>query len=205
MSTLSNISILIVDDHEVIRLGLRHALTTAGVTSIVEAGSFASAALAIGQEKFNLVIIDQNLPDGRGIDLSTCIALNQPSALTILLTLEEEWHLAKIAERSEFSAYISKSTPLSTIVETIEALISGKSTFTLCAPTLTSRINRRALTLTELDVLREIDSGLTTREIALKRKSSEATIKSHLTSIYRKLGARNRVEAIKTGRSEHYL
>ena len=202
MPDFSTLRILIVDDHEIIRHGLVQALTAHGALEISEAHSFHSSISQLASGSFDLIIVDQNLGDGDGIDLSISISLYQPSATTILFTLEEDWNLAQQAQRSQFSAFINKSASLKEIVNAIALAATSPQRFAIYSSSMRSERKTllTPLTATELEILNEIHSGATTAEIALRRRNSEATVKTHLTSIYRKLNVRNRVEAIAEGR-----
>ena len=207
MGELSNLSILIVDDHELIRRGLHQALQAENARTISEAASLREATAFIATQQFDLIIIDQNLGDGTGMDLATSIALNQPSALSIMLTLDDDWHIIQQAQRSLFSIYINKSCSLKEIIAAINSSLQNPQKFSIYGSVSRESKTRydSSLTPTEIGILHEIKDGATTREIAVRRYNSEATIKTHLTAIYRKLKVRNRVEAIAEGRRRGIL
>jgi DNA-binding NarL/FixJ family response regulator len=100
-----------------------------------------------------------------------------------------------------FQAFISKRCELQEITETVKLVLAGRDFFYLRVPQISrdrkpSEKKSFKLTKTELSILSDLADGSSTREIADRRCNSEATIKTHLTSIYRKLGARNRIEAL---------
>ncbi|CAB4336014.1 unannotated protein [freshwater metagenome] len=100
-----------------------------------------------------------------------------------------------------FQAFISKRCELQEITETVKLVLAGRDFFYLRVPQISrdrkpSEKKSFKLTKTELSILSDLADGSSTREIAAQRCNSEATIKTHLTSIYRKLGARNRIEAL---------
>jgi DNA-binding NarL/FixJ family response regulator len=195
MRELSDCTILVVDDHEVVRAGLVQGLSIAGYRSVLEASSVQQAHSMISFHTIDLLVIDYQLDDGVGIDIAHAALLHNPKAKCILLTLYDDWKLVEQARRAGFSAFISKSSSLSTIVEQVERTLDAENSFHAISRNAHSQI-AIALTATEMEILDAISQGNTTREIAALRLNSEATIKSHLTSIYRKLGVRNRVEAI---------
>lgn len=207
MGELSNLSILIVDDHELIRRGLHQALMAENPAMIREAGSLREASAVIASQRFDLIIIDQNLGDGTGLDLATSISLNQPSAHSVMLTLEDDWKLIQQAQNTLFSLFINKSCSLKDIVAAITSSLRNPSSFSVHSSLRKAAAMHQELLLTptESGILHSIKDGATTREIALRRHNSEATIKTHLTSIYRKLSVRNRVEAIAEGRRRGIL
>lgn len=207
MGELSGLTILIVDDHELIRRGLHQALILESPRCIYEASSLREASAMIASQRFDLIIIDQNLGDGTGLDLATTISLNQPSTHSVMLTLEDDWSLIQQAQRALFSIFINKRCSLKDIVEAIKNSLSNPGRFSIYGsmPKDSTFHSSVTLTPTELGVLHDIEDGATTREIALRKHNSEATIKTHLTSIYRKLSVRNRVEAIAEGRRRGIL
>lgn len=199
MRSLSNSRILIIDDHQVIREGLTSALQRAGSSDLSQASSTKDGLAQIATFKFDLIIADQNLRDGRG---TTCLesarALNLATTL-VLFTVEENWSLVNLAQKSGANLFLSKATPLESIISALESAVSGENRFSFQAPALPQRVPQTpCLTTSELEVLEMISRGLTALEIALMRNNSEATIKSHTGAIYRKLGARNRVEAVRS-------
>ena len=157
--------------------------------------------MRLSTEPFDLAIIDQHLADGDGLDLAIVASLSNPACKLSLLTLEEDWKLIEQARALGFTSFISKRCEIKEIIATIKLLIHGAQHFYLRVPQIpiesaASSDRSIHLTKTEAAILEDLSAGSTTKEIAIKRCNSEATIKSHLTSIYRKLGARNRIEAL---------
>ena len=139
--------------------------------------------------------------DGSGIELAVTAALSNPDCTLVLLTLEEEWTLIEQARLLGFGSFLSKRSELSEIVSTIKQLLTNSQHFYLRVPQIplhSTILPKKSihLTKTESEILAELSDGSSTKEIAMRRCNSQATIKSHLSSIYRKLGARNRIEAL---------
>ena len=184
-----------------VRSGLHSALKSAGFLHIQQAATYAEASTRLSTEPFHLAIIDQHLGDGEGIDLAIVAGLSNPECKLILLTLEEQWHLIEQARLLGFGSFLSKRTELSEIIATVTKLLREDAYFYLRVPQVplhpTIAPERTIhLTRTESEDLTDLADGSSTKEIAIRRCNSEATIKSHLSSIYRKLGARNRIEAL---------
>jgi DNA-binding NarL/FixJ family response regulator len=185
----------------VVRSGLHSALKSAGFLHIQQAATYAEASTRLSTEPFHLAIIDQHLGDGEGIDLAIVAGLSNPECKLVLLTLEEQWQLIEQARLLGFGAFLSKRTELVEIISTMTKLLRDAPYFYLRVPQIPqyptiSHERSIHLTKTEAEVLADLSDGSSTKEIALRRCNSEATIKSHLSSIYRKLGARNRIEAL---------
>jgi DNA-binding NarL/FixJ family response regulator len=153
------------------------------------------AALAIIRtEKFDLIIVDRNLEDGDGIVLAPTIRRIHPHTISILLTEPRGWATTEAAQQLGYFEIIEGAIGEEEFTSRIEKLIAQQSPPQAIATQPPSRTH--LLSLREREILMDLATGATTEEIALKRHNSIATIKSHITSIYRKLGVRNRVEAV---------
>jgi len=178
--------ILVVDDHELIRQGLVQALRGAGHNIVGEAASLGEARAALLFTKPDLMILDVNLPDGSGLDLIT------PLAKCVVLTLGDDPDSLLIAHQRGAAAYVLKGEPVSHLLSIIEQLES--STYHFAAPALPH--NRFDLTQRELDVIQILQTGWSAKEMGSHLFLAEATVKSHLASIYRKLSVKNRTQAV---------
>jgi DNA-binding NarL/FixJ family response regulator len=201
MSELSQPRILLVDDHQIIRAALISALSANGWTEIAQANSLKSAKALISQQNFTLIIVDQHLGDGEGIDLAELALKRNPEVKLALFTFEASWAVIERARTHGFSLFISKETSLSTIISALDVVLHAPEGMAIYAPSLPKMSALISpLTKSEMEVLSLLSQGLTAREISVIRYNSEATIKSHVAAILRKLGSRNRVEAIQKAR-----
>lgn len=201
MSEFSKERVLIVDDHQVIRAGLATSLTTHGWSEIYQANSFKNASELIELHDFNLIITDQYLGDGEGIDLAPLAQEINRDIKIALFTFEANWALIERARTLGFSLFISKEASLNTIMTAFDDVMQSQDGLAIYAPSLPRKSPILApLTKSEIEVLSLLSQGLTAREIAVIRYSAEATIKSHVSAILRKLQSRNRVEAIQKAR-----
>lgn len=195
----SDLAILVVDDHGIVRKGVVSTLNAIGCTCIAEASSYSQALQISHERSFALAIIDFNLGGANGIDCALGLSMIQPEMLFILLSIEEDWQIVKAAERAGFQSFISKSAPLSDLTDSVLRAISTPGGFQFSMPQIIAAPDSERLsflTNSEIEVLTYLRKGLTTREIAQYRVCSEATVKSHLTAIYRKFGVKNRTGAI---------
>lgn len=153
------------------------------------------AALAyIRTERFDLFIVERELGDGDGIVLAPTIRRIHPYSFSILMTAPHGWATYEAARQLGFSEVIGIDSTAAEINSLAEKLLRTQSEPETSA--INSVTGVHLLSLREREILMDLATGATTEEIARKRHNSIATIKSHLTSIYRKLGVRNRVEAI---------
>jgi DNA-binding NarL/FixJ family response regulator len=188
-------SILIIDHLEIGGRGLKSALLAAGYQKVRYCLSRDEALLELATSIPDIAILNP-LPDlDETLGLIQNVKSHSAHSAIALFAIDTSWALAVNVESAGGSALIKRDVPLATILRAIEELAHNRSEFIyIGSNSATDAL--AGLTSTEREVLTSISEGLTTREIARQRHNSEATIKSHLTAIYRKLGARNRVEAI---------
>ncbi|CAN2206784.1 CitB Response regulator containing a CheY-like receiver domain and an HTH DNA-binding domain [Candidatus Nanopelagicaceae bacterium] len=153
-----------------------------------------SAIAIIRTQQFDCIVIDRELEDGDGLVLAPTIKRIQPDAISILLTSHTQWATREAAQQLGFHQVIDKRSTVDEIVSSIRILITPGNRIADRGAINVTKIH--LLSLTEREILLNLATGATTEEIALMRHNSVATIKSHLSSIYRKLEVRNRVEAI---------
>ncbi len=187
--------VLIIDDHELIRKGLVQALRIAGHNIVGEASSVAEARAQLLFTKPDLVIVDVNLPDGSGLELIT------PLIKFVVLTLGDDPSSLRVAHQRGAAAYVLKGEPVTHLLAVMEQL--ENSTYHFAAPALPE--NRFDLTQRELDVLQILQTGWSAKEMASHLFLSQATVKSHLASIYRKLEVDNRTQAIMVALANHLI
>ena len=201
MSKISERRILVVDDHHIIRAGLISALSAHGWRDISQASSLKSANDLISRESFDLILTDNYLGDGEGLNLAQPAQRHNPEVKIALFTFEANWALIERAKTLGFALFISKESSINTILTALDEVTQARDGLAIYAPSLPRKSAIiTPLTKSEIEVLSLLSQGLTAREIAVIRYNSEATIKSHVAAILRKLGSRNRVEAIQKAR-----
>ncbi|KGM00533.1 response regulator [Cellulomonas sp. NS3] len=192
------ISVMIVDDHEVVRRGIAEVVERAeGMTVIAEAGSVADGVRRAGLVRPQILLVDLQLPDGTGIDLMTQVRATQPDVKAVVLTSFDDDDALAAALEAGASAYLLKSVRGAEITEVIKAVASGR---TLLDERTVTR--RRAghedptenLTPSELKVLDLIGEGMSNREIAERLGVAEKTVKNHITSLLAKMGLQRRTQ-----------
>jgi DNA-binding NarL/FixJ family response regulator len=183
--------IVIVDDHPVVREGLVAALDRKN--GIEVAGAFASAEEALASRiAADVVILDLELPGLRGID-----AIAGFSAPVLVLTAYGAEDDVDAAIEAGAKGYLLKGASIDEIERAIDAVAQGNSYLDPRIATMVMRRGgRRRLTARERDVLRLLAAGDSNKVIARKLHITERTAKFHVTSIFNKLGADNRAQAV---------
>jgi DNA-binding NarL/FixJ family response regulator len=199
--------ILIVDDHEVVRIGIKTLLGRHTQFQVVaEAGNAQDALQQAIQHKPDVVIMDIRLPGRSGIEATQEIIKNLPETKVIVLTSYAEDALLFDAILAGASGYVLKQIGSGELVQALERVGRGES---LLDPAVTQKVFDRvrktareaqgtafaALTERELQVLALIAEGKTNKEIAEKVFLSEKTIRNYVSSILDKLNVANRAEA----------
>jgi two-component system response regulator DevR len=198
-----SIRILVVDDHILVREGLRRALSRENEFSVIgEAASKREALVQIPHHSPDVLVVDLHLPDGNGLEvIAWARALSQQMGIVALTFSKFPEHILACME-SGASSYVDKSAPISELISAIKTSSLNPLTFT--ARKITDAISLKnqsvGLTARELEILEILPTGDTVSQMAQHLFVTESTIKTHLASIYRKLGATNRVQAINAAR-----
>jgi DNA-binding NarL/FixJ family response regulator len=188
--------LLIVDDHALVREGLKRALTHEGFTQITEASSIAEARAQIAASKPDVVTIDINLPDGSGFELVSWIRGISPDMAIVVLTLNDHDNYIRAAMKAGASAFVSKSEPIPALVAAIKHSLIAPLSFSAQGLAKVFNHSHNTLTAREFDLLVQLEQGQSTAQISKTLFISPATVKTHLASIYRKLEVTNRTAAI---------
>ena len=195
--------VLIVDDHAVVRHGLKSAIETHGFEVVAVAGSINEAKAFMAQTNPDAIIVDINLPDGSGFDLVSWARKVSPATAIVVLTLNDGADYVRAAKSAGANAFIVKNAPISDLLAAIDFSISSPNAFSskrILATGIDSRLTAR-----EIDVLQSISHGSSNAAIATNLFISVPTVKSHVSSILRKLDADNRVQALSIARERGLL
>ena len=192
------VSVLLIDDHQVVRDGLRMALQREGFNVIGEASTKKEAFAQIAHKDPHVIVVDLNLPDGSGLELIAWARQISPSIGIVVLTLnDDDAHLLACLEAGA-SAYVLKRDPVRDVIAAVSHAHISPLNFS--GKGLSAAISRRekgfGLTPRELEVLALLPKGMMSAHIAAELFISEATVKTHLASIYRKLSVANRSQAV---------
>ncbi|MEO7586579.1 MAG: response regulator transcription factor [Arachnia sp.] len=195
------VGVLLVDDHPVVRTGLRAVIgSQPGVEILGEAATGEAAVVLAGHLRPDVVLCDLRLGEGMdGAQTTAALrALTPPPAVIILTTFDRDVDILRAIEAGA-AGYLLKDVSPATIVDAIQAAARGDM---VLAPELATRVMRGLrnptprLTGRELEVLQHLATGASNREIARTLFVSEATVKSHLVHIFTKLDVDSRARAI---------
>jgi DNA-binding NarL/FixJ family response regulator len=191
-------SVLIIDDHPLVRDGMRKSLAAAGFNCVGEAGSLKEAIAMIALHKPDVITVDLNLPDGNGLEIITWARKHSSSIAIIVLSLENDLELVSAASQSGAQGFISKSESADRLIVAINSVLAQPTLFisTHTIALLGRQKVQDLLSPRERMVLTQLAGELSIAEIATAMFISHATVKSHCATIYRKLETRNRRSAV---------
>jgi DNA-binding NarL/FixJ family response regulator len=201
------IRVLLCDDQEVVREGLRAILGTASNIQVVGAAADGAEAVDLVEKtKPDVVLMDLNMPVISGVQATRAIREKFPSVKVLVLTTYEadEWLFDAI--RAGAAGYLLKDTPRANLIKAIEGTFAGQTfvdsnvagkLFSQVADPAVARDTTLANSLTqrERDVLRLLAQGLSNAEIADKLYLSEGTVRNYVSAIFEKLGVSDRTRA----------
>ena len=190
-------TVVIVDDHALIRSGIAQALSKADYSIIAQAASKSEALAVLNNLAPDFCIIDLNLGDGSGSDLILEVKGLLPKTKFVILTMDDESQSLEFAKASGADAYILKSAPIDTLLNTLVELGKEAAKFRVVGKILPQpAVISFDLTPRENQILQSLGDGSTAAAMGARLFLTEATIKTHLAAIYRKLNASNRTQAL---------
>jgi len=201
------VGIMLVDDHAIVRQGLRSILEREDDMQVVAEASTAGEAMAVvGHTRPQIVLLDLKLStssDTEGLDLCAELVRLHPQLGVLVLTTFLDEHLVLQAVRAGARGYVVKDVDTSALIRAIRDVSRGESAFDARSASAMVRglnqpetSNAMKLTARESEVLRLLARGMSNRDIGAKLYISETTAKFHVGNILRKLGVTRRAEAV---------
>jgi len=201
-----SVSVVVVDDSELVRIGLKALLTTAPeVDWLGEAVDVAGALVAVQHHRPQVVLLDIRLPDGTGFDACRQITRLASETRVLILTSVEDEEMVDNAIRAGAHGYLLKEVNGRALVQAIRDVAAGKS---ILDPAITARVlalvrSNTPSTRTLIDnlspqekrVLALIADGLTNKEVAQEMNLAEKTVKNYLSTVFEKLHVTRRTQA----------
>jgi DNA-binding NarL/FixJ family response regulator len=192
--------IVVADDHPLFRAALRSAVDKAAPGAVIdECASLAEARVALGAASADLLLLDLKLSDSEGMAGLAAIRAEHPTVPVAVVSASEEGSVVRRVLALGAAGFIPKSASLPQMVEAITAILAGDG----WAPETPESdadddlaVRVASLTPSQLRILEGLKAGRLNKQIAFDLGVSEATIKAHLTSVFRKLGVHNRTQAV---------
>ena len=204
-TTGEHIRVLLVDDQELFRRGVKMMLDADGTLDLEEASDGDRALELIGVNPPDVVLLDVQMPGRSGVEICADIKSLSPSTGIIMLTASDEETDLYESIKAGASGYILKDgSTFDQVVEAVHLVAAGQS---LISPTMATKLLEEfvqmsrpqepasSLTARELDVLRQVAKGQSNKEIASELFISENTVKNHIRNLLEKLQMKSRMEA----------
>ena len=201
-----SVTLMLVDDHRMLREGLRRALEDEGFEVVGEAADGYDAVLRAPELKPDVILMDVSMPNVGGVEATRRIVQNEPERRVLMLTMHADRDLIEMSIKAGAVGYLTKDCSIEEVVSAVRMAVSGD---TALSPTLAhsmlhevhkieaaTREGDRLITPREEEVLQLVADGCSTPEVADKLFISQKTVKNHLASIYEKLNARDRTQAV---------
>jgi two-component system, NarL family, response regulator DevR len=205
MAAGEHIRVFLLDDHEIVRRGVKELLEgQAGVIVVGESGSAQEAARRIPALRPDVAILDGRLPDGSGIDVCRDVRSRDPDIKALILTSYDDDEALLAAIMAGAAGYVLKQVRGNDLIDMVRRVAAGESTLD---PAITALALERArtgrpvnkelesLTNQELRILDLIGQGMTNRQIADEMHLAEKTVKNYVSSMLAKLGLTSRTQA----------
>lgn len=207
MTTDQPIHVVLADDHQVVRHGIRQFLSTAGINVVAEAEDGEQALRLIEQHRPDVAVLDIQMPGYSGIEVARRVrARGLPVGLLILTAFDDDPFIMAALEAG-VNGFVLKTADMEEIIAAVRAVHEGKSVLDpeilpklmhAVAASHEPKTTYEPLTERELEVLRAAARGLTNKAIGLLLDISDRTVQGHLRRIFEKLNAANRTEAVVT-------
>jgi DNA-binding NarL/FixJ family response regulator len=199
------ITVVVIDDHTIVREGLEHMLEDYPDILIVAAAETGAAGIGcVSQHRPRLVLLDLSLPDMHGLDVLARLLEEAPGVRVLVLTIHDQPSIATQALRAGAHGYVLKDASREELITAIRRVAHGREYFSssvvrpllgdVAGDDLSGQLTER-----EAEILRLMAEGLSNREIAETLIVSTETVKTHVSSIFRKMHVSDRAQAVSKG------
>ena len=201
------IRLMLADDHRMLREGLGRSMREQGFDVVGEASDGAEAVSMAQRLRPDVILMDVTMPEMDGVEACRQVRLDLPGTQVVMLTMHADQEVLASAIRAGASGYLVKDCSTEEIASTVRLAASGETALSpLLAASMLNEVRKwdkaaaaeeeRVVTKREEEVLQLIADGCSTPEVAAKLYISQKTVKNHLASIYQKLDARDRTQAV---------
>ena len=201
------IRVLLADDHRMLREGLRRSLSEEGFDIVGEAENGEQAVQLAAELKPDVILMDVSMPELDGVEATRAIKAVEGAPKVVMLTMHADKEVLAEAIRAGATGYLVKDCSIDEIAEAVRMAMQGDTALSAqLAASMLDEVRRvdppntsdddRVITKREEEVLQLIADGCSTPEVAEQLYISQKTVKNHLASIYQKLDARDRTQAV---------
>ncbi len=199
------IRVLLADDHAVVRAGIRQFLEhAADIKVIAEADDGAMARSLIAEQRPDVAVLDIQMPEASGIEVTRWVRANHPETGVLILTAYDDDPYVIAVLQAGANGYVLKTARPTEIIQAVRDVHEGKSVLdaAIAGKLITQLVQQGApspydpLTDRELEVLRLAAQGFTNKAVGMQLGISDRTVQGHLARIYAKLQANSRTEAV---------
>jgi two-component system response regulator DegU len=202
------VRLMLADDHRMLREGLRRSLSEDGFEVVGEASDGEEAVRMAGELRPDVILMDVTMPDVDGVEATRRIRRLYPTIQVVMLTMHADESVIAEALRAGAAGYLVKDCSMDEIASAVRMAANEESDLSpALAGAMLSEVRKmtpepaaeesdRIVTRREIDVLQLIADGCSTPEVAERLFISQKTVKNHLASIYQKLDARDRTQAV---------
>jgi DNA-binding NarL/FixJ family response regulator len=202
-----SIRLMLADDHRMLREGLRRSMTDQGFDVVGEARDGDEAVRLADELQPDVILMDVTMPEMDGVEACRQVRSQRPDTKVVMLTMHADQEVLANAIRAGACGYLVKDCSTDEIASAVRMAVSGE---TVLSPQLAASMldevrkldqaptpeDERVVTRREEEVLQLIADGCSTPEVAEQLYISQKTVKNHLASIYQKLDARDRTQAV---------
>ena len=197
------LTLLLADDHRMLRETLRRSLEASGLEVAGEAADGEEAVRLAAELQPTVVLMDVSMPGMDGVEATRLIRSQTPESRVVMLTMHADDEVIARALRAGADGYLVKDCSMEEVVATVTAVAAGETAVSAgLAASMLDEVRRlgepsaEIVTKREEEVLQLIADGCATPEVAERLYISQKTVKNHLASIYQKLDARDRTQAV---------
>ena len=201
------VRLLLVDDHRMLRQGLRRSLEAEGFDVVGEAADGDEAVRLSISLAPDVILMDVSMPDMDGVEATRRIVQATPERRVVMLTMHADKDIIESAIKAGAVGYLTKDCSIDEVADAVNLAANGETALSpQLAKTMLTEVRKidaaakkeedRLVTKREEEVLQLIADGCSTPEVAQRLYISQKTVKNHLASIYEKLNARDRTQAV---------
>lgn len=194
--------VVLADDHQILRDGIRRGLENAGETVVGEANNGEEAVKVVRETLPDVVLMDLSMPVLDGVSATRLISEEFPDVKVVVLTMHDDPSRTRDALEAGAIAYMTKGTSFADVLDTIRRALAGEEVLSphLAASMLevvdTADPSLEILSTRQVEILQMIADGLSTKQVARQLGITQKTVHNHLNSVYRKLDTQSLTHAV---------